>query len=212
MPDDQHTSASQAAAEHWASYVPHDLKYDGQFEDSLMHTVLYPSTKSDGLRVVSDDSGDFPIGSIRQSDAAAKVSHISEHELPLHLSDPRRIFASAIPGVKLTHPAGFVEGGPGLDPLLDTFSEDFLINHAGISTQQQLQQAIDQDTEHNLQLLKERMRARQAAKEKNESIERDLRNLVDQHNMELKIQHRMLEEHEAKKQAKEKKRREREPR
>ena len=51
---------------------------------------------------------------------------------------------------------------------------------------------------------------RRAAKERNEQIEKELKALRDQHEMELKIHNRMREESERKKEAREKRRRDRE--
>lgn len=197
----------------YASYVPHDLKYNTDFEDSLVQALLDPNAKNDvGLRVIPDDSDEAPEegASIRARNIVlSDLPSISEGELPLPLNDPRRVFASAIPGIKLTHPGGYLEGGPGLDPDLDTFPDDFLNHKASVGTATALRAAIQNDIDEQVEALKERLRARQKAKEKNEQIEKELRALVDQHNMELKIQRRMADEQRAKREAKEKKRKER---
>jgi hypothetical protein len=200
-------SAAEPTDGIYASYVPHDLKYSTDFEDSLVQALLDPEAKTDiGIRVIPDESDEAPEEgvSIRARDILLpSLPNISEEELPLPLSDPRRVFASAIPGIRLTHPGGYLEGGPGLDPELDTFPDDFLNTAAALNT------AIQSDIEAQIETLKDRLRARQKAKEKNEQIEKELRALVDQHNMELKIQRRMAEEQKAKRAAKEKKKRER---
>jgi hypothetical protein len=205
-------SANEPSDGTYASYVPHDLKYSTDFEDSLVQALLDPEAKTDiGIRVIPDDSDEAPEEgvSIRARDILLpSLPNISEDELPLPLSDPRRVFASAIPGIKLTHPGGYLEGGPGLDPELDTFPDDFLNHNTDIGTAAALNTAIQSDIETHIETLKERLRARQKAKEKNEQIEKELRALVDQHNMELKIQRRMAEEQKAKRAAKEKKKRE----
>jgi hypothetical protein len=206
-------SANEPTDGIYASYVPHDLKYNTDFEDSLVQALLDPEAKTDiGIRVIPEDSDEAPEEgvSIRARDILLpSLPNISEDELPLPLSDPRRVFASAIPGIKLTHPGGYLEGGPGLDPELDTFPDDFLNHNTDIGTAAALNTAIQSDIEAQIETLKERLRARQKAKEKNEQIEKELRALVDQHNMELKIQRRMAEEQKAKRAAKEKKKRER---
>lgn len=197
----------------YANYVPHELKYSTDFEDSLVQTLLDPDAKTDnGIRVIPDDSDEAPEKgvSIRANDIlAASLPDIQEGELPLPLNDPRRIYASAIPGIRLTHPGGYLEGGPGLDPEIDMFPKDFLSHKATIGTPSDLRTAVQAEIDTHVEALKERLRARQRAKEKNEQIEKELRALVDQHNMELKIQRRMAEEQRAKREAKEKKRRER---
>lgn len=197
----------------YASYVPHDLKYSTDFEDGLVETLLNPDAKLDsGIRVIPEESDEEPVEgkSIRSRDILLpSLPNIAEEELPLPLNDPRRVFASVIPGIRLTHPGGYLEGGPGLDPELDTFPDDFLNHNTEIGTAAALRAAVQTDINTQVETLKDRLRARQKAKEKNEQIEKELRALVDQHSMELKIQRRMADEQKAKREAKEKKKKER---
>lgn len=196
-----------------ASYVPYDLKYSADFEDSLMSLILDHGAKPDGIRIISEDSDEAPVDgvSVRASDIPPhSLPTFSEDELPLPLAHPRRVFASPIPGLKLTHPGGYLEGGPGLDPDMDTFPDDFLSNNPNVASAEDLRAAVDRDIASSLHLLKERLRARRRAIEKNEQTERHIRSLVDQHSMELKIQRRMVEEQKAKKEAKLRRRSERE--
>lgn len=198
----------------YASYVPHDLKYSPEFEDSLIEALLNPNPggASNGIRVVLDDSDEAPVEgtSIRLSDISPQsLPIIAEHELPLPLSDPRRKFASPIPGILLTHPHGYIEGGPALDPSLDTFADDFLSNHSSITTPDQLHSAVQKEVEAAIESLKERLRKRKEGREKNEQIQRELKVLTDQHSMELRIQERMQEDARRKKEAREERRRRR---
>ena len=195
----------------YAGYVPHDLKYSAAFEDSLIDTVLSSDTPQSGLRILSDDGDEQPVPG--QSVRAEQINwddlpQIDEDELPLPLEDSRRVYASAVPGVRLTHPGGYLEGGPGLDPDMDTFPDDFFANQPQpITTPSALSAAVDKEVEASVALLKQRLEARREAKEKNERIGRELKGLVDQHEMELKIQRRMAEDQRRKKEAREKKRR-----
>lgn len=194
----------------YASYVPHDLKYSATFEDTLMDAVLSSDSQDQGLRIVPHDSDEQAAEgqSVRAADIDfASLPQITEEELPLPLDDPRRIYASPIPGVKLTHPGGYLEGGPGLDPEMDTFPDDFFTNlYPSISAPGELDDAVKREVEKGVELLKQRLEARRQGKEKNERIEKELRTLTDQHQMELKIQSRIAEERRKKKEAKEKKR------
>ncbi|KAK5122346.1 hypothetical protein LTR85_004257 [Meristemomyces frigidus] len=197
----------------YASYVPHDLKYSADFEDSLVKAVLDPNARQDGIRIIASDSDEQPVNgvSVRARDVSLQsLPTISENELPLPLNDPRRIFTSPAAGVKLTHPGGYLEGGPGLDPDMDTFPDDFLSRYEHATSPEELRKAIRQEIDSSVELLKERLRARQRAKERNEQIEKELKTLMDQHGMELKIHTRMAEENQRKKVAKERRRRERE--
>ena len=210
------TPPQDASAHEYASWVNQDIKYSADFEDSLIHAVLDPDAKHEGIRVVAEGSDEQAVDgvSIRIDEVPTQSLPIitSEDDLPLPLSDPRRKFSSAVPGVKLTHPLGYLEGGPGLDPAMDTFPDDFLSNNPHINTPAQLQTALRREIERNTELLKERMRARQKAKEKNEEIEKKLRMLTDQHSMELKVHERMQEDARKKKEAREQRRREKEGR
>lgn len=214
LPNAQPTPPQEAPPPNsYASYVPHDLSYCDTFEDSLIDIVLAksPTTAAQtGIRIIPDDSTEAPVDgiSIRASDVSLQsLPSIREDELPIPLDDPRRIFASPVPGVRLTHPGGYLEGGPGLDPEIDTFPDDFLSNHPGLRNGDELRAAVAQEVDKQISLLQERMRARQRAKENNEDIERQLKALMDQHSMEMKSLQRMAEESERKKEAREKRRR-----
>ena len=193
-------------------FVSHDLRYDADFEDSLIDLVLHANGTHNGIGLIPEDSDEQGVEgiSVRAEDVAPQsLPTITEDDLPLRLDDPRRKFTSSIPGIKLTHPSGYLEGGPPLEPNLDTFADDFLSSHPNVSTPEQLRKAIQKEVDGSIELLKERLRARQRAKERNEQIAKELKVLTDQHNMELRIQERMQEEQRKKKEARDKRRSER---
>ncbi len=197
-------------AKGYGSWVPHDLPYNEDFENSLIDIVLDgPSDPNDtGIRAIHEDSDEAPVEgvSVRSQDIdRTTLPDLTEHDAPIPLTDPRRIYAGHIPGIKLTHPYGWVEGGPPLDPGMDTFSEDFLSQHTNITNAEQLQQAIQKEVETNMEELKKRLRARRKAKEANEQIRRDLRNLNEQHDMEMRLHQRMQDDQRKKREARKKK-------
>lgn len=197
----------------YANYLPHDLKYREDFENAVAQVVLNPPQKSDGIRIIPEDSSEIPVEGVSvKADAISLQSlpQISEEELPLPLDDPRRIFASCIPGIKLTHPGGYFEGGPGLDPDLDSFPEHFFHNNPSAVNESTLRAAEDKEIVSHFEELRKRMQERQRAKEKNEQIERDLKSMREEHSMELKVNRKLADKRRAQKEAKEKKRRERE--
>ncbi|KAK3112812.1 hypothetical protein LTR53_010523 [Teratosphaeriaceae sp. CCFEE 6253] len=197
----------------YASYVPHDLAYNADFEDSLMRVALDPNVKQDGIRIIPDDSPEQaePGISVRLSDVSHEsLPTITEDVLPLPLNDPRRIFASAVPGVNLTHPGGYLEGGPGLAPDMDTFPDDYFQNHPDISSPDELRKAIRKEVDASVELLKERLRERRMAKIKNEQVEKELKVLNEQHDMELRTLNKMAADRERRREAKERRRKERE--
>ena len=193
--------------------------YNADFEDSLIAPILHSSNAdgstqlSTGIRVISPDSTESPVSgiSVRASDISPEsLPTILESDLPIPLTDPRRKFASPLPGVLLTHPHGYLEGGPPLDPTLDTFAEDFLSHRPNITKPQDLEKAVQREIDEQMGVLRERLRARQRAKEKNEQVARELKVLTDQHSMELRIQERMQEDARRKKEARMARRGERE--
>nr|POE88182.1 hypothetical protein CFP56_11411 [Quercus suber] len=194
-----------------ASYIPHDLAYSAEFEDSLIDAILDPNpsdiTSDGGICVLSPDSPTLPVSgtSIRLSDVSPQsLPFLPEAELPLPLNSPLRTFASPLRGIKLTHPFGYFEGGPGLDPTIDTFPDDFVAGHAEVETAKELRRAVEQEIASNVEVLRDRLRARREAKENNARIERELRTLLDQHSMERKIHAKMAEEKVRKREAREK--------
>ena len=201
----------------FASYVPHDLKYSAEFEDGVMRAVLglesAPASKSEGIRVIPDDSDEPAVAGVSVRSEAASLQNlpsIDEETLPLALDDTRRLYASPLPGIKLTHPGGYLHGGPGLDSEIDTFPEDFLANNPRVHTPGQLRGAIERDIAASREILHERMRTRQRAIQKNEQIEKELNLLMEEHSMELKINRKLADERRAKKEAKAKRKMERE--
>lgn len=198
----------------YASYLTHDLKYSADFEDSLIEILLHSHNAEvrTGIRVIPEDSEEQAVEgeSVRAQDVAFQsLPTLTADDLPLPLDDARRKFASPIAGIRLTHPSGYLEGGPPLSPAMDNFADDFLSNNSHVSTPDQLRSAVQKEVEASIEHLKERLRARQKAKEKNEQIARDLKVLRDQHDMELRIHERMQEEQRRKKEAREKRRSER---
>ncbi|KAK3698571.1 hypothetical protein LTR37_016898 [Vermiconidia calcicola] len=178
----------------YVHYIPHDMKYSAEFEDSLIQVVLdSPDKQDNGIKVIPEDSDEAPV---------------DESDLPLPLDDARRKFTSPVAGVKLTHPNGYLEGGPGLEPSMDTFPDDFLSNNPNITTSDQLQKAVKKEIDASIEALKERLEARQKAKDRNEQITKEIKMLTDQHDMELRLQQRMQEEQRKKKEAREKRRNE----
>ncbi|TKA67519.1 hypothetical protein B0A55_10141 [Friedmanniomyces simplex] len=197
----------------YASYVPHDLAYTADFEDSLMRAALDPNATQDGIRVIPDDSPEqAETGvSVRASDVSLQsLPTITEEELPLPLTDPRRIFASPVPGVKFTHPGGYLEGGPGLAPEMDTFPDDYFQNNPDITSPDELRKAISREVEASVELLRERLRARRQAREKNEQIEKQLQTLREEHDMELRVHNKMAEVKRQKREARERRKKEKE--
>ncbi|KAF2721712.1 hypothetical protein K431DRAFT_294068 [Polychaeton citri CBS 116435] len=191
----------------FAPYLPHDLEYGASFEDAVMDMVLNDDAQSGqhGIRIIPEDSMETPIAgvSVRAEDVTFEsLPVIGQHELPLPLDDPRRVFSSPISGIKLTHPGGYLEGGPGLDPEMDTFPDDFFSNNPRVQNNEELRTAKQLEIDQNMELLRERLGARRHAIEQNEKIQKELKSLMDQRETELKVQQRVADEIRARKEAK----------
>lgn len=97
------------------------IPYAAAFTDSLINPLVHPAPRaskaSTGLRVIppsSDQRGKANF-SIRYEDIDLDcLPEVTQAELPLPLDDPRRRYASGIPGIRLTHPGGPLEGGVGV--------------------------------------------------------------------------------------------------
>ena len=196
----------------YASYLPTELPYNEQFQNDISRILADADAQTDnGIRVIPDGSDEAPEEgvSIRAKDISpTSLPRIQKDELPLPLSDPRRIYAGPVPGIKLTHPGGYVEGGPGLNPTLDTFNQDYLGRNSDIRTVADLESAKQRDIDTELEKAREIAQKRLKALDHNENIHKQIRALEAQHDMELKLQKRMAAEQKAKREAKEKKKEE----
>lgn len=197
----------------YAGYLPHDLKYSADWEDAIAQIIRSPPQQTDGIRIIPEDSSEIPVEGVSvKADAISLQSlpQIIEDELPLPLDDSRRIFASCIPGIRLTHPGGYFEGGPGLDPSMDSFPEHFIQENPHAVNGSLLKNAVEKEIAVHQEKLRQRIEGRRKAQAKNEQIERELKAMQEEHSMELKVNRKLADERRAKKEAKEKRKRERE--
>jgi hypothetical protein len=205
-------STDEAADSQYASYLPSEIAYSAEFQNEISRIIASEDAQTDnGIRVIPRSSSEVPKDgiSIREQEIPpSSLPRMSKDELPLPLSDPRRIYASQFPGVKLTHPNGYYEGGPGRDPKADTFAKDYLSRNSDIRTAADLEAAKKRDMAAAVEEAKQAAQRRLAAIEHNENIHKKIRALEAQHDMELKLQKRMAAEQKAKREAKEKKKEE----
>ncbi|KAJ9620452.1 hypothetical protein H2203_007658 [Taxawa tesnikishii (nom. ined.)] len=173
-----------------ATWLPRDIRYDEAFENSVKEIVENPPSGPTGIRLLLDDSAEDPEPgvSVRIRDVKARdLPTIRFGDLPLPLDDSRRKFASPIPGINLTHPGGYLEGardkGRG-SPARNTGGEIASCR----------------------ELVEERMKDREDALQHNARIEKEIKTLMDQREMEVKIETRMKEEAREKRERRERKR------
>lgn len=165
-----------------------ELPYNKEFEDSVMRVILDPPTTNDGI----ESRGPLPAFLLGRD----TVPH---DELPLPLDDARRQYKSAIPGIKLTHPTGAYEGGnPGHTEEDRAWVREFIKRH-NIKTKEDLERAKAPAIQEQAEEMRRIARARMAALEEREKIEKDIKNLNDQREIEIKAQRNLIEKAKAKK-------------
>jgi hypothetical protein len=99
-----------------------------------------------------------------------------------------------VPGIRLTHPGGYLEGGPGPSPEdQKKWAREFLESEK-VESEEQLGMAVQHHMQQNMALAKERMRARYHALQQNARIEKEIKTLMDQREMEVKIETRMKDD------------------
>ncbi|KAL2350969.1 hypothetical protein BJ546DRAFT_856248 [Cryomyces antarcticus] len=170
-----------------------DIPYDERFENDVMHLVISPPHNSSGIESSEAEAPD--------------PSAISFTELPLPLSDARRVYRSPIPGLLLTHPDGLLHGGPYPNTVssMSEVAQKFVQCHS-ISTSEQLERRVTHEIEAQKELLRQRMRAREEAVENNARVDRELAQLQAQREVEVKIEKRLMEEAREKRERREKRR------
>lgn len=191
-----------------ATWLPRDIRYDEAFENSVKEIVENPPSGPTGIRLLLDDSAEDPEPgvSVRIRDVKARdLPTIRFGDLPLPLDDSRRKFASPIPGINLTHPGGYLEGGPGFSPEDDEFANLFMAQHE-IRDADHLRETLEGEIASCRELVEERMKDREDALQHNARIEKEIKTLMDQREMEVKIETRMKEEAREKRERRERKR------
>ena len=178
------------SGDHHASWLPRDVPYNEAFEDAAADLLLAPASSR---KPPSAPPGDTPLPKLSLSD------------LPLALNDPRRRFPSSIPGLNLTHPGGYLEGGPGIDPSEDEFARHFVSEHR-VHDAQGLAAAVAREVERHIGVARERARERRRARERNEQITADIKKAVDQMELETRVLNKAKERARERRERKEKRR------
>src|SRR5690606_15928262 len=127
--------------------------------------------------------------------ATVDAPSVARHELPLPLSDPRRTHTlAAFPHIKLTHPSGWVEGGPGPTEEAKLAFVSALVSRRRIRNEDGLRRALEEDKAAQVLRLWDRTKERQRAKEQNARVRRELDTLVAQREMEVRLEQRIRDE------------------
>ncbi|KAK4959614.1 hypothetical protein LTR66_013027 [Elasticomyces elasticus] len=189
----------------YADYSQQDLPGSEAFVTGLMEVMTGLPIPQDGIRIIPKDSDEQPVPgiSVRECDINMRnLPKVHRDELPLPLDDPRRIYASEIPGVRLTHPGGYIEGGPGPAPSNDTYTKEF-IKTFNIRTPAQLQFHKRREIDRGIEELRKEMQERKAAVEHNVRIQAQIDELEANWEIEKKTMLKKMAEKEAKKEQKE---------
>ncbi|KAF2101300.1 hypothetical protein NA57DRAFT_53274 [Rhizodiscina lignyota] len=181
-----------SATRSWSSASPRS-DYDASFEDAVMRIVLSPP-HNDGI-VLLNEGDEPPIGieSVqRTSVEVERIPNFAPSALPLPLNHPLRIYRSSVPGIRLTHPGGDLEGGEGPGSLAQEragFARE-LIDDNRIRNAPQFWRVVEQEKGEALKELEEKMRARQDAIRQNEKLENQLDALKEQRDLEVRVWNR----------------------
>jgi hypothetical protein len=168
-------------------------EYDAAFEDSVMRIVLNPPP-ADGV-ILLNDGDDPPVGSgsvLRTAVDLERIRTFATSELPLPLDHPLRVYRSSVPGIRLTHPGGELEGGegPGMSTSERASFARELIEDNRLRSATQFWRIVENEKREALKELEEKMRARQDAIRKNELLESQLDVLKEQRDIEVRVLNR----------------------
>ena len=206
LPEDQINDDDDDQQTRHATWLPRDIRYDETYENSVQDILEHPPTGRHGITILPDESTLDPESgvSIRARDIDLdQLPLLTLDQLPLSLDDTRRVYTSPVPGVRLTHPGGYLEGGPGFAPQDDVFAQDF-ITHFEITRPEQLRDVRAREIHHHLEEARRRFKARHNAAQHNARIEKEIKTLTDQREMELKIETRMRDVAQARRERKDK--------
>jgi hypothetical protein len=159
---------------------PTTIPYNAAFDDSLMSTMLYiPSSFQ------QRPNGEQPLD----------ATSITPEHLPIPLLSHLRTHPSGVPGVALTHPHGSLYGGPQPHSLeaLHAYAQELIASN-GIVCRSELEALIEREIVDARSELEERLDARRSARERNQDVEREIRKLVDEREMEIRVAERWRNE------------------
>lgn len=156
-------------------YSPHTVPYNEAFENDIMNAILHPPSHSSPRR--------------RNEEAPM----ISASDLPIPVNSHLRMHQSPIPGLFLTHENGYHTGGIGPSQhIVSDFAQRFIADrNIDAGDVQGLRKAVQDEIESRLEEVKQRMRAREEAYERNRVVERELEDLKLQRQAELRVMERM---------------------
>jgi hypothetical protein len=161
---------------------PTTVPYSASFNDSLMNTMDYMS-----------GSYQQPLG----GEGPLNAESIRPEHLPIPLSSPLRTHRSPVPGVSLTHPSGSLYGGPQPHSAaeLHAYAQEVISSH-GIVRRSDLRELIDTKIAEARTDLEDRLQERRAAKERNDVLKNEVRQLMVEREMEVRVAERWRSEKE----------------
>jgi hypothetical protein len=155
---------------------PISVPYSAAFNDSLMDTMGYISSSYQ-----QPSRGELPVN----------AEGILPEHLPIPLSSYLRAYTSPVPNISLTHPSGSLYGGPQPHSAaeLHAYAQELISSH-GIVRRSDLQKLIDTKIAEARTDLEDRLQERRAAKERNEVLQSEVRQLMVEREMEVRVAER----------------------
>ncbi|KAF2834484.1 hypothetical protein M501DRAFT_983988 [Patellaria atrata CBS 101060] len=173
--------------------IAEPLPYDAAFENAIMEAILQPPAQNGIILVPHPIDSPIPQTVSVTSINPSTLPILPASTLPLPLHDPRRIYRSPIPGVRLTHPGGRLEGGAGSSYAeAEAWAKDFARRHR-CRTREDVARAAREEIRVQMAVLKERMKERKERAEENERVSKEVEQLEAQREVEVKIERKMRE-------------------
>ncbi|KZM24801.1 uncharacterized protein EKO05_0003517 [Ascochyta rabiei] len=161
-------------------YSPHTVPYNESFENELMTAILQAPTTTTPPQP-------------RRPLATDDTRMISASDLPVPLNSPLRTHPSPVPGLLLTHEKGYHTGGIGPSAhVVNEFAARFIAERKlEAGDVEGLERAVQREVQSKLEVVKERMRERERAFDRNKGVERELGDLRLQRQAELRVMERV---------------------
>lgn len=191
--DDQFEPGS---ASYWSN---HSIAYKRDFEDAVMQIVLKPP-ELDGIVLLNngENAPNNPSAVSRSDIDCSTLPKVTLEDLPLPLDHPSRVFRCTVPGIRLTHPGGLLEGGLGPGSSEATAENEriefvqTLIEENHVRKASNFWQVVEKEKQDAMRELADRMRARDKATRQNEDIEQQLIQLREQRDLEVRVWERRM--------------------
>jgi hypothetical protein len=153
------------------SWTPPEIPYNESFEDDVMNAILHPPPP-DPEPGESEISLNFDV---------------TPDDLPLQLHDFRRKYPSAVPGILLPTRDSSLHGACGVPDAVAHGLAREMIEQNGIKTPAEFAAFLEEELRGQKRVLKERMERRQESMKHNEVLDKEIRQLEMERDMQRRV-------------------------